>query len=152
MLKTLGQGLAAVPIVYGLILAPVPYQDPLQATEGQLRQLRPAGDVDHADLINHYPAGGVLPPADGLVGEVVNGRPTHLMGCQVRLGQHRHPFAFVTQELDKLSCEVRLACPRRPSDEHTLSSRHCFLSVYLPPGVGADWALCLCDGKFALAV
>ena len=64
MLKTLGQGLAAVPIVYGLILAPVPYQDPLQATtEGQLRQLRPtAGDIDHGDLVDDYKAGGMFPP------------------------------------------------------------------------------------------
>ena len=100
MLEALGQGLATPSIVDGLVLAPVSYQDPLQSAESQLGQLRPAGETNHADLIHHYPACGVFPPADGFVGEVVDGQTAHVVGCQVRLGQHRHPFALVAQELD----------------------------------------------------
>jgi hypothetical protein len=147
-----GQGLPAPAVVDGLVLAPVPNQNPLETTEGQFGQLRPTGDVHHRTLINHYPAGGVLPAADGLVDEVVDGEPAHVVGRQVSLGEDSNALALISQELDKLSCEVGLACARRPSDEHRLSSCYRLLGVYLSPGAGAHRALCLRDGKFPFAV
>ena len=106
MLEALSRGLPAPPIVDRLVLVEVAYQDPLQATEGQLTYLRPAREIYHRNFVNHYPACGVFSPSDRFVGEMVDGERTwaQVMGCQVRLGEHRHPFSFVSQELNKLSC------------------------------------------------
>ena len=107
MLEGLVQGLSTPPVVDGLELVEIANQNPPQTTEGQLGQLRPAGEINHRNFINHYPAAGVLPAADGFVGKVVDGEPAYVVGCQVSLGEDRHPFfALVAQELDKLSREV----------------------------------------------
>ena len=107
MLEALvGQGLPTPPIVDGLVLVEVPYQDPLQPAEGQLTQLCPAGDVHHADLVDNYPARRVFPPFDRFVGEMVDGQTSHVVGRQVGLGQNRHSLALVPQELDEVSREA----------------------------------------------
>ena len=135
MLEALvGQVLPAPAVVDWLVLVEVANQNPLQPAEGQLGQLRPTGEINHRTFVDDYPAGGVFAPADGLVGEVVDGEPAHVVGRQVRLGEESHALALVlSQELDKLSGEMALSCPRRPGDEHALSSFHCLLCIYVPP-------------------
>ena len=95
MLEALGQGLPAPAVVDGLELVEVTNQDPPKVAEGELTQLRPTCEINHRNFINHYPAGGVFPAADGFVGEVVDGETSHVVCCQVCFGEYCHSFAFV---------------------------------------------------------
>ena len=80
VLKFVGLELAAPFISDGLVLVEVAYQYPLQATEGQLTQLRPARENNQRNFVNKNPDRGVLSPFDRFVGKMVYGEPTHVAG------------------------------------------------------------------------